>query len=64
MGRKIKMSSERLIFMGPCDSLNDNGDHKFTYLVSGWWNYLRKIRRFDFVRGDLSLGSDFEISKD
>lgn len=50
--------------MGPCEGLNDNGDHKFTYLISGWWNYLRNIRRFDFVGDDMSLGSDCEISKD
>lgn len=37
--------------------------HEFQCLVPRWWNCLWKIRRNDLVRGSVSLGAVFEVSK-
>ena len=53
-----------IFFMFWCGSLNENGPHgpnKFEHLFHGWWHYLERTRRYDFVREGMSLEVGFDV---
>ena len=44
--------------------LNENGPIDSCICIHhSWWSYLGRIRRCGFVRGGVSLGVDFGVSK-